>query len=195
MDMLDRVFGRLTVTAFSHKNGAGRIHWRCLCACGSVCTVSGTNLRIGATVSCGCARKGAHSTHGLSGTLAYASWISMIHRCENPKRTKYECHGGRGITVCKRWHKFENFYADMGERAAGLTLERKNNDKGYSKSNCVWASRKVQAQNRRNSVNLTYSGITKTMSAWAEDTGQIASTLGWRKQQGWSDREIINGRN
>ena len=73
----------------------------------------------------------------------------MLQRCNNPNSQRYKDYGGRGITVCKRWLKFENFLADMGDRPRGLTLDRKNNDKGYYKRNCHWATYEQQAANKR----------------------------------------------
>jgi len=80
----------------------------------------------------------------------------MIQRCTNPKCRRYKDYGGRGITVCTRWLKFENFYADMGECPPGMTLERKDNNKGYYKANCRWATNKEQGNNKRNNRLLTY---------------------------------------
>lgn len=74
----------------------------------------------------------------------------MITRCTNERNPAYKNYGGRGITVCKRWLKFENFLADMGLRPRGLTLDRKDNDRGYCKSNCRWTTWSVQQNNRRN---------------------------------------------
>jgi len=81
-------------------------------------------------------------------------WCSMMQRCNNPNNKGYVNYGARGVTVCERWRKFDNFYADMGDPPKGLSLERKNNDNGYSKSNCIWADRSTQNRNRR-SVVLT----------------------------------------
>ena len=92
--------------------------------------------------------KGGVVTHGKTGSKEYSIWVNMKQRCLNPNNTSWRNYGGRGITICKRWLKFENFYADMGERPKGLTLDRIDNDKGYSPQNCRWTTMKVQALNR-----------------------------------------------
>ena len=89
--------------------------------------------------------------HGQSNppTPTYTSWRNMLSRCRNRNRSDYVNYGGRGITVCERWLAFENFLVDMGERPAGTTLDRKDNDRGYDPTNCVWATHKEQTNNRR----------------------------------------------
>ncbi len=93
--------------------------------------------------------KERNTTHGLSRTKIYLVWGGMINRCHNTNSKDYKHYGGRGIKVCKRWHKFEDFYKDMGDTSEGLTLERINNNKGYNKKNCKWATRKEQNNNQR----------------------------------------------
>lgn len=78
-----------------------------------------------------------------------ACWYNMLARCTNPSNPQYKDYGARGITVASEWHHYPTFLADMGEMPEGLTLERKDNNQGYNKSNCEWATRAVQASNRR----------------------------------------------
>lgn len=117
----------------------------------------------------------------------------MMHRCYDPKRGDYAYYGGSGITVCRRWHKFENFQADMAPRPPGMTLERTRNTGSYSPSNCEWVDRHAQAQNRRNTVLVTHEGRTQNMAQWARELGVSYGTLNWRRHRGWTDAQIING--
>lgn len=86
--------------------------------------------------------------HGMSGTPTYKSWSCMKSRCLNVNDTNYKNWGGKGITVCQEWMEFENFLRDMGVKPSGMTLERKDGDKGYNKMNCIWADRTTQSRNR-----------------------------------------------
>ncbi len=113
-------------------------------------------------------------------------WEGMLHRCDNPNAHAYNRYGGRGIKVCERWRKFENFCNDMGSRPQGFTIERRNNNKGYSPENCHWASRKEQSNNTRTNRRITYNGKTLTISQWAEQTGLSHCRINRRLEAGWS---------
>lgn len=127
-------------------------------------------------------------THGYEGTPLYESWSNMKARCSNRNNTKYQDYGGRGITYCERWKKFELFLADMGERPVGMTLDRIDNDKGYCQSNCRWATRMEQARNRRSNVLCFYDGVTKSVTEWAYDGRCCVNrvTLAARIRSGWA---------
>jgi len=101
----------------------------------------------------------------------------MRQRCLNPNHPKFKDYGGRGLVICERWNNFENFLADMGEAPHGLTLERKNNERGYFKKNCHWATARQQARNTRRNRLVTLDGRTKTLTEWAEEIGVLADTL------------------
>jgi len=125
------------------------------CYCGNEFITRTQSVKKGDTKSCGCfkiqqtiLRNANHITHNLTNHRLYNTWKTMIHRCTNPKRKDYEYYGGRGITVCERWLKVENFIEDMYPTFQdGLTLDRKENDKEYSKDNCRWATKTMQSRN------------------------------------------------
>ena len=163
---IGRSYGALTVTGFSHSK-PGAAFWTCKCKCGTVVAVRGNSLRSGNTTSCGCSQ----IKHGMTGTKTYKSWTGLMHRCYYPEDISYINYGGRGIKVCKRWHDFSAFFADMGERPTGCSIDRVHGDKGYSKSNCVWSTRKTQNRNHRGNRQITYLGRTQCLSAWCEELG------------------------
>jgi len=115
----------------------------------------------------------------------------MRQRCQNPNNTKYSHYGGRGIKVCARWEDFANFLADMGEPEAGMTLDRIDVDGDYEPSNVKWASRREQANNRRNNTTLTYAGKTLTAAEWGRVTGLGKHVINNRRRAGWPVEKVL----
>ena len=117
-------------------------------------------------------------TVGRSKTPTYESWARMLSRCNaQPGDRRWPFYGARGITVCERWKLFENFLADMGIRPSGLTLDRRENDKGYEPGNCKWATRREQAENTRSTRWIVHDGQRRTLTGWARHLGVSAATI------------------
>lgn len=143
-------YGRLEIKRSYVDCRNGRWYHLMKCDCGNEKNIAGGELRKGAVNSCGCLSREIKTTHGMTHTPEYKIWGAMVQRCTNKKGTGFCNYGARGIGVCSRWLSFENFIDDMGKRPyPTATLERINNDKGYSKDNCMWASRFDQSINQR----------------------------------------------
>ena len=199
VDLTGRVFGRLTVLKLLSAID-GRLRWECKCSCGANHTATSGALTSGRVQSCGCylkecriARKWKHGQSLNGGTRTFHIWQGMHARCEVLNHAAYKDYGGRGIKVCKRWATFEVFFADMGACPPDLTLERVNNSKGYSPSNCTWATRTQQANNRRprsvqnrNAARYEWKGELLTLTDLAKLTGQKPKTIGARLHAGFA---------
>lgn len=138
-------FGLLIVLAEMQNRRASVV-----CDCGQLSVVARSNLSTGHTVSCGCWQG---KKHGNSYMPEYRVWCAMIYRCNNPKARSYKDYGGRGIKICDRWLKFENFLADMGELPLGLSIDRKDNNGNYEPGNCRWATAQQQQLNKRHKID------------------------------------------
>lgn len=150
VDLLGKKFGELTVFARAANRGERNniAVWCCVCTCGAVRDVVAANLLSGASTTCGCSRR----KHDKWRNPEYSVWRAMTQRCKNSKHKAYHNYGGRGVTIAESWSDFANFYRDMGSRPSPeYSLERVDNDLGYSPDNCVWATRVSQSRNRRTS--------------------------------------------
>lgn len=156
IDLAGRKFGRLLVKErdFSSK----RTKWICECKCGKIKSIQSTHLLSGATTSCGCYQKEkakeSNEIHGLTRTSLHNRWKALKQRCLNPKSSRYDDYGNRGITLCEEWLDFENFHewAIKNGYKEGLSLDRIDNDKGYYPTNCRWTTEITQNRNKRNVV-------------------------------------------
>lgn len=161
-DLTGQRFGRLVVIARQGSSPQGTATWRCLCDCGHEIVVSGWSLRSGNTKSCTCLKneiaKELFTVHGQCMSRLHCVWKGMKERCSNPKHNRYHRYGGRGITVCDEWlHDFQAFYDwamangyDENAPRGQCTIDRIDNDKGYSPENCRWTDAKTQRSNQTN---------------------------------------------
>ena len=196
VDISGEVFGRLTAHKVVRRNKHNQLIWSCTCECGTETEALAFLLRRGEKQSCGCLHReitaSINRTHGKTRTKIYAIWRSMMQRCYDNNSHAYDRYGKRGIEVCDRWKKFENFYADMGDKPQGMSLERIDNNGNYEPSNVIWASDKAQANNRRSNVILEYQGRKQTMQQWADESGIKIGTIWARLHRGWTVERAIS---
>lgn len=200
-DLTGKKFGRLTITSYAGMKG-GYSHWNCECECGTRIVAESYNIRCGNTNSCGCWKREiasiANTTHGCAKrgklTPEFRSWIKMIERCTDTKCKAYPGYGGRGITICDEWlDSFEAFHADMGDKPTPrYQIERIDNNDGYYKENCRWATPLEQGRNKRNNVHLTLNGVTLCLSEWSRITGMEATKIRYRMKRGWPDHLALS---
>jgi hypothetical protein len=170
------------------------------CDCGNVKSIIQSNVKRGATTSCGCylianrMNGNCHRTYGYSHTRIDHIYKSMIDRCENPKNYGYHKYGGRGIRVCEEWkaNKLAFFeWAFTNGYAENLTIDRKDNSKGYSPENCRWITYQEQNNNRRSNHHETINGETRTIAEWSRISGIAQTTIGARLKSGWTPKDAV----
>lgn len=190
IDLTGKRFGRLTV--ISKEASTCQTRWLVLCDCGSERVVQGGNLKSGTCQSCGCLQRErlAHQArtrnarHGMTDSPTWSSWRAMIKRCEQPSSINYAAYGGRGIRVCERWHIFENFLADIGQRPSGTSLDRIDVNGNYEPENCRWATRSQQARNTTATPKVMFNGKDYNLSDLAELLGVSTQTIRARQRRG-----------
>lgn len=198
-DITGKKFGSLTVLEYAGvSKGKARIAlWKCKCDCGVEKTFYGTALRSGGTSSCGCLKgeniSNATSTHGMTKSRTYKTWVAMRNRCCEETSPDFPQYGGRGIEVCERWlNSFENFLEDMGERPLRMSIDRIDTNGNYEKSNCKWSTDKEQARNRRNNVFIEWGCELMTIAEFAELIGKDHSYVRYRLSiKGMTPSEIV----
>lgn len=193
-DLSGMTFGDLTAIAPVRRAGSRHLYWLCTCKCGAKCIFRGNYLMANRCSQCGCKsrRGGRNSLQFRRWTVrTRRCWCQMMQRCYNRKHAQYKDYGGRGIRVCDRWKIFDCFVDDMGNAPRGLTLDRIDNDAGYSPANCRWATRSQQARNTRRTRYITCNGKTLCLCDWAHFLGIPLHRLRYRtdrygEQQGVS---------
>lgn len=203
-NIIGKKYGSLTVLSDAGfrcfgKNNVKKPLWNCRCDCGNKTTATGESLRTGNKQSCGCLKKKAqlksHFIHGMTmggnRIREYRIWSNMKNRCSNPKSNRFHIYGGRGISVCKRWMKFENFFNDMGECPKGMSLERKDRNKNYEPENCKWATIFEQANNTSKNRFLYFNGQSLTVAQWARKVLLPYGCISERLKRGWSVEKTL----
>ncbi len=175
--------GQLTVIWRSTKRTCNNARmWVCRCGCEKFTHVPTDRLSGKTTRSCGCSTglliSKKLTRHGKYGSPEYRVWAGMLTRCRNPKDPTYQRYGLRGISVCERWLKFENFVQDMGERPSDIhSIDRIDNNGNYEPGNCRWATKREQGSNKRNNRLIEINGVSKTLSQWVRITGRDRGNL------------------
>lgn len=195
IEMKGKRFSNLVVLETSGQNKCGQKRWKCKCDCGTVFETDGASIRAKRVKSCGCYSrfggikrlKNNEQYHPL-----YRVWIGMKSRCNNFNNNKSHLYSKKGITVCKRWRVFNNFVADMGPCPEGCSIDRINGNKGYSPSNCRWATPKEQANNMATNKLMTVGGQTKTLSQWSDIFGKKPNTVLYRLRRGWTAYDALH---
>jgi hypothetical protein len=204
-DLTTRKFGKLTPLrseVFRSKDGKTKYTaWWCKCDCGNEKWIRYSGLIEGGSSSCGCYARDmkrwnethGHSHSGKNGgpSPTMISWLSMMDRCYEPKTNRYENYGGAGVTVCKRWNKFENFIEDMGIRPEGKTLNRIDGSKNYCKDNCKWSTKTEQNRNKKTNVKITARGETLCISEWMERGSVGRESIMGRLRKGWPAEKAL----
>jgi hypothetical protein len=171
-------YGMITLTGKSYSVSPLGTMVEVICECGKTDWGRLTVIKAGKKRSCGCLAKESldkgRLSHGLSNHSLYTAWSDMVQRCSNPKNESFHSYGGRGITICKEWRDDAGAFIEWAlkngwQRNSSLTLERKDNDRGYSPENCKYANKHEQSRNRRNNVFLTLFGETKCVVDWSND--------------------------
>ena len=196
LDLTGQRFGMLRALECVGLNKRHQRRWRCICDCGRVKVIQSHDLRkSGGTKSCGCLRHRPNLrnlTHGQSNTAEYRIWRGMWTRCSNPSSTSFKHYGSRGIKVCDRWSIFETFFADMGARPSpDHTIERVNNERGYSPDNCVWETQLAQQNNKSTTRWISHDGRTQSLTFWVRETGIGAMTIKYRIDHGWTPERAL----
>lgn len=192
IDRTGMIFGEWKILSFIERKSAMN-YWLCRCSCGTTKAVSYGTLANGRSSSCGCKaikkRVKKLTKHGMSGTSTYKSWHAMIQRTQG--KGGHEAYVDKKISVCDEWLLFKNFIADMGLRPDGMSIDRIDNTKGYSKNNCRWATQVQQANNKETNVFIDCFGEKMTITQASRHYNIPISCLRHRLRKGMSVSDAL----
>ena len=205
LDLTGKRFGKLI--ALNVRKHDGCYFYECKCDCGNTKTIRAGALtrKEKPTESCGCKSKPekgernpnyrhGHAPHGKrSKTLS--AWSCMMSRCYREKDKSFHYYGGRGILVCERWHRFDNFLSDMGPTPIGFSIDRIDNNGNYEPDNCRWTTQLQQVRNSRRNIVVNYNGKEMCFSELCEITGVNYATALSRYEKGYPIEIVINKNN
>lgn len=199
VDMTGQRVGRLLIVSRAENTKQNKAQWLCRCDCGNEVIVSRRSLKDASTTSCGCYQREAaaakHRTHGMKKTRLYRIWSGMKDRCFNSRGKYFDRYGKVGRTMCDEWaNSFEAFYewAMSNGYSDELTIDRINNDDGYSPNNCRWATWEQQENNRNDNIRIEYAGETHGVREWSRITGMPTYVI-YSRYKRWADPMRIFG--
>lgn len=195
-------FNRLTILALAGPADHRQKLVRCRCDCGTERVMDAYAVVHGKAKSCGCLKRESarqsvrkvhegNRTHGLVHSGTYRTWQGMVDRCRNARNPRFSSYGGRWITVCERWLKFEGFLADMGQRPQGKSIDRIDNGGNYESSNCRWATPTQQQRNMRGTTYATYRGLRQVLRDLCDAKGLSHEMVRTRIRRGWDVARAI----
>lgn len=191
--ILGKIFGLMKVVGFKDKEDGLYVICECQCDKKKIKEYKYSSIKSNKKIflHCGCCNP--HVTHGMSKTSLYKSWQAMKRRCDNPDDFHNKYYKAKGITYCEEWKSFENFrdWALRNGWSEGLTIERKDNSKGYNPENCCWATMEEQAKNKTTRSHLVIDGIDKSYTEWAKEYGLNESTIRMRIKCGFTGRDLL----
>lgn len=202
-NLIGKKFNRLTILEkVGQYKGDGTYLYKCKCNCGKIKILQGYRVKNGTIKSCGCWQKDnpPKLKHGMTGTKIFFTWQRILDRCNNKNGKNYKGYGGRGITVCNEWLKFENFRDDMYESylkhcqkfgEKNTSIDRIDNNGDYCKKNCRWATTKQQNRNRRSNIYLKFKDKEMILADWAKHIGVSFKCLRGRLNRGWTVEQTL----
>lgn len=199
INLIGKRFYYLVVVAKLPNDKFNKIVWKCRCDCGNITKAITQHLNNGNIKSCGCLAKNNGFKHGMSNSRTYNAWAGIISRCTNSNDTAYKYYGGNNppINVCNRWNSkksgsFKNFLEDMGKcPSKAYSIDRIDNNLGYYKENCRWATSKQQHRNMNSNRFYSFNGKTQILNDWAKEYSIRRQTLSYRLNKGVSIEEAL----